>query len=411
MLKKLGFARSQLLFIAWVALLGIVVVLGVYMAVRVFAEGLVITNLTDQVPWGLWITVDLSSIALSGGAFFLSALVYILGIKRFKPAARLAVFVGLLGYSAALCTLLLDIGRPDRFYHPLIFWNTHSMLWEVSMCIVLYFTVLTLEVFPLITTLPFFDRLPKVRALAKWLHKGAPVLAFMGLFFSMLHQSSLGATYGVVLARPVWFRPTMPLMFIGSAIAAGPALTIALSLLVAWLRGTEVVPRDVLFDIARVSAGVLLIYLYMRFWDASAGNYGYVPLRTEAIQVLSRGEMSLSFWLWEIVLGGIVAAGLMLWSAAKKSESTLFIGAGMAVVGLIMNRWNTTMIGFLTPLTTEPALTYPVVPTYTPAFSEWAVGLGIVAGVILAFTLGMRFLPAFRPGGSHSEAHEHASAD
>ena len=111
----------------------------------------------------------------------------------------------------------MDIGRPDRFYHAMIFWNTHSMLWEVSMCIMLYFSVLTLEVFPLVMTLKFFDRFPKIQQLAHKVHKFAPVLAVMGLFFSLLHQSSLGATYGVVAARPIWFRPTMPLMFIASA--------------------------------------------------------------------------------------------------------------------------------------------------------------------------------------------------
>jgi molybdopterin-containing oxidoreductase family membrane subunit len=399
------------MFAGWIVLLLAGIILGLVAGIRVFIEGLGITNLSNEVPWGLWITVDLSAIALSGGAFFLSALVYLVGVKRFRPAARLAVFVGLLGYSAALCTLLLDIGRPDRFYHPLVFWNTHSMLWEVTMCIVLYFSVLTLEVFPLVTTHKFFDRLPRVRALAEWLHKGAPVLAFMGLLFSLLHQSSLGATYGVVLARPIWFRPTMPLMFIASAIAAGPALTVVLALVVGWLRGREIVPRDVLFDVAKVSASALLIYLYMRFWDVMAGNYGYVPLRSEATAYLSSGSMALNFWAWEIVLGGVVAAGLMLWAAIQKREALLFTGAGLAVIGLVMNRWDTTMVGFLTPLTTAPALTYPLTPTYTPAGTEWAAAIGIISGVALVFTLGMRYLPAFDLDATHEDAHAHAGAD
>lgn len=396
MIKRLGLDQPRNRWFAlWIGVLGIVLAFGVFTMIRIFIEGLGITNLTNQVPWGLWITVDLSSIALSGGAFFLSALVYIAGVKRLMPAARLGVFVGLLGYGAALCTLLLDIGRPDRFYHPLMFWNTHSMLWEVTMCIVLYFSVLTLEVFPLVTTLPFFERLPRVRQMAHQVHKAAPVLAFLGLFLSLLHQSSLGATYGVIVARPIWFRPTMPLMFVTSAIAAGPAMIVMLGLLVGWIRRREVVPRDVLFEVGRIAAVVLLIFLYMRFWDAMAGNYGYVPMRSEATKVLSQGPMSLSFWTWEIVLGGVVAAGLMLYASSVRSEAALFVGAGLTVLGLIMNRWHTTMIGFLTPLSTDPPLAYPLAPTYTPAWTEWAVAVGIIAGVALVFTLGMRYLPAF----------------
>lgn len=385
------------LLVAWVVLLLVSIGIAMVAAVNVFSKGLVVTNLSNQVPWGLWIAVDVSSIALSAGAFFLSALVYIVGIKRFRPIARLAVFVGLLGYSAAMCTLLLDIGRPDRFWHSLVFWNVHSMLWEVTMCIILYFCVLTLEVFPLIASLPFFDQKPRIRALAETVHRGAPVLAFLGLGFSMLHQSSLGAIYGVVIARPIWFRPTMPLLFITSAIAAGPALVIVAALVVGWLRGSDVVPRDVLFDVGRIAGAILLIYLYMRFWDLTTGNYGYVPLRSEATQTLTSGRMAIEFWSWEIVLGGLIPALLMLRAAATRRESDLFLGGSLAVIGLIQNRWNTAMLGLTTPLTTTPALAYPLIPTYVPAWTEWAVVAGVVAGVLLVFTLGMRYLPVFGP--------------
>ncbi len=108
-------------------------------------HGLGITNMTDLVPWGLWITIDLSSIALGAGAFTLSAVVYIFGIKRFQPIVRLAVFVGFIGYTSALLTLVMDIGRPDRFWHPWVFWNVHSVLWEITWCITIYLTIMVIE--------------------------------------------------------------------------------------------------------------------------------------------------------------------------------------------------------------------------------------------------------------------------
>jgi Ni/Fe-hydrogenase subunit HybB-like protein len=124
-------------------------VAGVVAATIVFTRGLIVTNLTDLVPWGLWITIDLSAIALSAGAFMLCAAVHLLGLKKFQPLARTATFIGLIGYSMAVMTLLLDIGRPDRFWHALIYWNPHSLLWEVTMCVTLYFSVLLLEVAPI----------------------------------------------------------------------------------------------------------------------------------------------------------------------------------------------------------------------------------------------------------------------
>ena len=101
--------------LAWLALIGLLLLVGLVSAIQVFWNGLVITNMSNTVPWGLWITIDLSSIALGAGAFTLSAIVYLLGLKHFKPIIRLAVFVGFIGYSCALLTLIMDIGRPDRF--------------------------------------------------------------------------------------------------------------------------------------------------------------------------------------------------------------------------------------------------------------------------------------------------------
>jgi len=101
---------QKLIFPAWVAFLGILIVTGLAAGMIVLAKGLVVTNLSDLVPWGLWITLDLSSIALSAGAFTLSAAVYLLGLKHLQPVGRTAVFIGLIGYSMAVMMLLMDIG-------------------------------------------------------------------------------------------------------------------------------------------------------------------------------------------------------------------------------------------------------------------------------------------------------------
>jgi Ni/Fe-hydrogenase subunit HybB-like protein len=138
---RLPFSKG---FLTWIGFLTILLAIGIYSAITVFVKGLVITNMSDSVPWGLWITIDLSSIALGAGAFTLSAIVYIFGIKRLQPIIRLAVLVGFVGYTSALLTLVMDIGRPDRFWHPWVFWNVHSVLLEVTMCITIYLLILSL---------------------------------------------------------------------------------------------------------------------------------------------------------------------------------------------------------------------------------------------------------------------------
>src|SRR3989304_4584638 len=117
--------------LAWLAFLAVLLAIGAVAAGEVLLRGLEVPNLPDAVPWGLWITIDLSAIALGAGAFTLSAVVYLFGLKRFQPIVRLAVFLGFIGYTTALLTLVIDIGRPDRFWHPWVYWNVHSVLWEL----------------------------------------------------------------------------------------------------------------------------------------------------------------------------------------------------------------------------------------------------------------------------------------
>jgi Ni/Fe-hydrogenase subunit HybB-like protein len=97
----------------WMGALAVIFGIGLIGMIIVFTQGLSITNLTDLVPWGLWITIDLSAIALGAGAFLLCAAVYILNLKQFMPVARTATFVGFIGYSTAMLMLVLDIGRPS----------------------------------------------------------------------------------------------------------------------------------------------------------------------------------------------------------------------------------------------------------------------------------------------------------
>lgn len=397
------FTKTRL-FWSWIAFLLVVLAIGGYAIFLIMYKGLVVTNMSDGAPWGLWIVLDLSSIGLAAGAFSLSAITYLLGRKDFRPLAKVAVFVGILGYSGALMALAMDIGRPDRFWHGWVYWNVHSMLWEVTMCITLYFSVLLLEVFPMVADLPFLARFKRLNAFAHWIHRFAPVLAVIGLGLSLLHQSSLGATYGVVVGRAFLFRATMPILFIFSAIAGGIAFTVHVTLIVQWLKNRTLVPDKILFDAGQIAGAVLLIYLYMRFWDATAGNYGYVPGRTEAFTTLTGGVYSLTFWGWEIILGGILAGILLIRAKFVQSYSLLLIGTGLAAAGLIFNRLHTTLLAFTEPLSESPPLTDPLVTHYTPAWTEWAATAAVVALLALAFSLGMRFLPAFR--GSEEPEYE-----
>jgi len=384
--------------VAWFAFIGLCLLIGLVAAVAVFTRGLVITNMSDLVPWGLWITVDLSSIALGAGAFTLSAVVYLFGIKRFQPIVRLAVFVGFIGYTSALLTLIMDIGRPDRFWHPWVYWNVHSVLWEITWCITIYLAIMVLEFAPVVFETPFFRRWPWLLDIANMMHKLAPVLAILGLLISLLHQSSLGATYGIVKSRPIWFKPSMPIMFILSAVAVGPALTIAIAFIIEVITKKRNISHDVLYTISRFSGLGLLVYAYIKFWDlAAVSYYGRTPAVSNALAMLGeQTPYNFGFWFGEILIGILIPVLIFLLPSLNRKPANLIFGAACAMLGVIANRWNITVSGLFVPVSYSPGTLFHLPPgQYFPSLVEWAVVLGIVGYVLLMLTLGILYLPLF----------------
>jgi Ni/Fe-hydrogenase subunit HybB-like protein len=394
-------------FSRWIAILSVFLILGLAGGVYVLMNGLSATNLSDFVPWGLWITIDLSSIALSAGAFLFCAAVYLLGLKELQPMARTAAFIGLIGYAMAMMCLLMDIGRPDRFWHGFVFWNTHSVLWEVTMCVGLYFTVLFFENMPTFARFQWLrDRFPKI---AKWMegvHHYAPYLAVAGLFLSMLHQSSLGATYGVLIARPIWYRPGLAALFIISAGAGG----IAMTTLVTWLAG-KLDPgsfvNDRLIDkVSKFLGWWLVAYLYLRFWDAFAMTYTHQPGKQEGLNILTSGPLSFNFWVGEILLGMVIPIVILL-SRKLRSNKLFRAGALLLIVGgVVAYRWDTNLVGQMVVQTPFAAAEAPLYTSYLPAPIEVVVALGIIAFGMFAITLGIRYLKII----DHSTP-EHAATD
>ncbi len=380
-------------FRIWVTTSGFLMAAGAVAGGIVFARGLVVTNLTDLVPWGLWITIDLSAIAMSAGAFLLCAAVYILGLKHYRPLARTATFIGLVGYSMAVLTLLLDIGRPDRFWHALVFWNPHSVLWEVTMCVTLYFAVLVLETAPIFGHAAWFQsRWPRLAQRMVNLHHYAPYLAIVGLGLSMLHQSSLGATYGVLKARPIWYRPDLSVLFMISAMAGGPAMTILVSMLAARLSPQVRVNDSLLERLSQFIGWVLVAYLYFRFWDALAMTYTYLPGRTEGLRVLTRGMLSFNFWVMEIFSGALVPAILLLNRRFRSRLTWRMLAMTLIVVGVVAYRWDTNIAGQLVLLSYLPHEIAARYTNYVPSLIEVISALGVLAYGAMAVTLGIRYL-------------------
>lgn len=395
------------LFPYWIGLLVIGILFGLVGAFVVLRDGLQVTGLSNAVPWGLWISIDLSSIAMGGSAFVFGVIVYILRIKRFEVIGKLAVLLGFLGYSTAGMVLLFDLGQPFRFWHPIVFWQPHSLLWEVTMCVVLYLTVLIAEVLPIVLEHPIFKTHPWLtrnrflsNAMAmlyktsSFLHKSGPVLAIAGLTLSLLHQASLGATYSVLAGRGVWFNQSAPVQFVFSAMSGGIALLFVASVFVFRVMRPGMVSDSALYDVARLAGGITLLLTYLRVWDWAVTNYysfdREVFLQTQLLDTIA--PYSLTFWLGQALLP-VIAGAILLSAKQIKNLRFLMAAAVIPIFAAILTRWNYNFAGLIASITYDPFTPNVVLNSYTPTWVEFAVGTLVISYWMLAFSLAARFLP------------------
>ena len=394
MLKTLRatLAQTSTAWILWLCLLSLLLLGGLLGGVFVFWKGLSITNLSNLVPWGLWITIDLSSIALAAGAFSLCAAVHLFGLKRYEPIARTATFVGLIGYTMAMLALVLDIGRPDRFWKALVYWNPHSLLWEVTIAIMLYTTVLVFETMPIFSRFEWLRRnFPKIPSNMEAVHHYSPVLAIIGLGLSSMHQSSLGAAYGIIKARPFWFKPEMSVLFMFSAIVGGISLTLFASMMASRLTSKAKI-NDALIERASRFVGWLLIgYFYFRAWDALSTSYTYDAGRSEGLHLITKGTLSFNFWIGEMLLGMVVPMILLLYTPTRINRFWRMTALFLVAAGVVAYRWDVNISGLLVvmPFVPGQAIVYT---SYRPSLVEILTGSAIVAYGLMAFSLGVKYL-------------------
>jgi molybdopterin-containing oxidoreductase family membrane subunit len=187
-------------------------------------------------------------------------------------------------------------------------------------------------------------------------------------------------------------------MFILSAVAVGPAVTMALAYVIEWVTGKRTIPHDILRVIARYSGFAILVYGYIKFWDLAAVTYyGRTPAVSEAIYMLNQQTpYNFGFWVGEIIIGIILPAILFLVPRFNKNPLNLVLGAFLAMIGIVINRWNVTVSGLFVPLSYSPGTEYQLPPgSYFPNFVEWGIAIGIIGYALTMLTIGVRFLPLF----------------
>ncbi len=385
-------------FSLWIGIVGVVLLWGVYAMFLCWFKGLNQTNMNDSYGFALWIWADLAVIALGGGAFFTGFLRYIVGKDELKNIINYAVLIGFICYSSALLILAIDVGQPLRAWH--IFWhaNVHSMLTEVAFCLSCYFGVLTIEYIPLVLENRQIDKVPFFHNLGHNMHEIMAVFAATGAFLSFFHQGSLGGVAGVLFGRPFGYRegvlvwPWTFFLFTWSAAACGPCFTILITKITEVITGKKLVKDNVIDLLAKISGWMLATYIIAKIIDTWYWAVVTAPSMGFTLMEFYSNNPFYGIWILflEIVLGGIVPAGILITQKGRSNSFALWTAVILAVIGVSVNRWVMVL-----QVMAVPVLPFETWPMYLPSWQEVATTILPVAYGIILIMLSHRYLPIF----------------
>ncbi|MCJ7616850.1 MAG: polysulfide reductase NrfD [Desulfobacterales bacterium] len=385
-------------FYLGIALVGAVVLWGVYAMLLVWIKGLNQTNMNDSYGFALWIWADLGIIALGGGAFFTGFLRYIIGKDELKNIINYAVVIGFVCYASAQLILGIDVGQPLRGWF--IFWhaNVHSMLTEVAFCLTCYFGVLVIEYIPLLLENRQIDKVPFFHNLGHNMHEIMAIFAATGAFLSFFHQGSLGGVAGVLYGRPFAVReglfiwPWTFFLFTWSAAAFGPCFTLFVTRLTEKITGKKLVKQNVIDLLAKIAGWMMGTYIIAKIIDTWYWATVTAPSKGFTFMDFYSDNSFYGIWILiaEIVVGGIIPALILLSPKGRSNSTALFTAVSLACIGVLINRWVMVL-----QVMAHPVMTFEDWFLYIPSWQEVATTILPVAGGIIVIALSYRYLPIF----------------
>lgn len=327
------------------------------------------SNLSDEWPWGLWIYFDLILSALGSCGFAVGILSHVLHIPWFKPLARRALIVSFLCYLLVFLILFVEIGRWDNFYWIFISFAFTSPLYEVFICLTLYFLIQGVELGEI-----WLERyLPKFHQYLKYI---MPFFVLIACVLPFGQEAALGAIY---LAMPeklhaIWYSQALPWNCLISAFYGGLCF-IALEYNVTNRYFREKSDHEMISRLLFIAGVVIAVNFVIKVVDLSVrGVWGDV----------FSGTLAGNMFLLEMAVGSLLPMALLLTPLVKQRRFAL-IGAVGGVLGILLNRLNFIFIGMSGHAGTP----------YVPSLVECGIVLGFICLVVALYLFIAENLPIF----------------
>jgi molybdopterin-containing oxidoreductase family membrane subunit len=365
---------------AWIGFLLLLIVSGGIAYAGQLRSGLIVTAMRDQVSWGFYIGNFTFLVGVAAAAVVLVIPAY---VYDWKPIREIVVYGELLAVSAIIMCLLfvlVDIGRPERFWHLLPAVGRMNFPRSILAWDVLVLNIYFLINFTVVTHILY-------RAFSGRHYNTTLVVPLILLSIPMavgIHTVT-AFLYNGLAARPYWNSSILAPQFLASAFCAGPA--ILLIVLQVLRRFTSFEIQDQAIDkIAELMAYAMFLNLFLHGAEAFKEYYSdtehllFTRYWYEGLGV----HRTLVPYAWAAVTLNVLAFVLFINPRSRKNWVTLNIGCLATYAGCYIEKG----MGLIIPGLTPDVL--GEIYEYYPSMSELRVAAGVFALGFLVFTLMLK---------------------
>lgn len=315
-------------------------------------EGLILTDMQNSYSWGLYVSGLAFFVGNAAGGLVLTSLIYLFGVTQLKPFAKLGALTAFANVTAAMLSVLPDMGQPMRLYQMLLHPNFMSpLVWDII--VLTLYALLSLSYLYLLMLPELTGRLARIaiqvedpQAFAdRWARRLAPfsLVAAVGIH---VVTAWIFATQG---ARDWWNTSVLAPDFVAVALASGTSLVLMVAVLSHGIRDQH---RDAYRVMALIIAASLFVHLFFMYNDFVIHAWYGADEAMETLAIVF-GQYGLTH-AFE-VLAPLAAVVLLLSQRVRKSAVGIVSSCLLLILGVFAHRFMLMPAAFdRVPLTLSP---------------------------------------------------------
>ncbi|MBI5947531.1 MAG: polysulfide reductase NrfD [Chloroflexi bacterium] len=396
---------SQTWFI-WTGCLIALSVLGFIAYAYQVRDGLAVTGMGDDVIWGVYISNFVFFSGLSMAGTFISAILRLTGAEWRRPLTRFSELTTVAALSMCALMPAIDMGRPDRLWHLLVYGRLESpLLWDILVIpTYLAASLIYLFLFLIPDSALLRDRtgvrvsgarhrlysifgvrwrgLPEQR---RRLELGGTIMMLMIIPLGVATHSVVSWIFGLTF-RAGWNSTIFAPYFAVGALYSGTAMLITVMFIFRRVYHLEEYLTEKHFQyLAILLAAFGIIYLYFTF-----AEYLTVTYKLEGGEDLLLGELFFGRYaplVWFGFFGGQLLPVVIAAIPKTRTIPLLVTVSVLANIGMWIKRF----------VIVVPSLSLPLMPyawgVYTPTAAEIFITIASFAGFALLITIFAKLFP------------------